>query len=88
MLVGSGNCSSSEECGKLISEILSPLSLSIRETDVLGWFEWRSVIGVVLPELHAVDPTIAARELEALVCGELAARLTPEAALVPDRDPG
>ena len=55
MLVGSGNCSSSEERGKLISEILSPLSLSTRETDVLGWYKQNVSAGVIFTEISIED---------------------------------
>jgi lipopolysaccharide/colanic/teichoic acid biosynthesis glycosyltransferase len=55
MLVGSGNCSSSEERGKLISEILSLLSLSTRETDVLGWYKQNVSAGVIFTEISIED---------------------------------
>src|SRR5947207_3611310 len=55
MLVGSGNCSSSEEGGKLISEILSLLSLSTRETDVLGWYKQNVSAGVIFTEISIED---------------------------------
>jgi len=55
MLVGSGNCSSSEERGKLISELLSQLSLSTRETDVLGWYKQNVSAGVIFTEISIDD---------------------------------
>jgi lipopolysaccharide/colanic/teichoic acid biosynthesis glycosyltransferase len=53
--VGSDGCSSSEERGKLISEILSSLSLSTRETDVLGWYEKDVSAGVIFTEISVED---------------------------------
>jgi len=55
MLVDSGNCSSSEERARLISEILSPLSLATRETDVLGWYKKDVVVGVIFTEISIED---------------------------------
>jgi lipopolysaccharide/colanic/teichoic acid biosynthesis glycosyltransferase len=54
------------------------LTAAIRETDVLGWFEQRSVIGVVLTEIQALDAPVA-REIEARVRLELAKRLNSQA---------
>jgi lipopolysaccharide/colanic/teichoic acid biosynthesis glycosyltransferase len=51
MLVESAKSSSSEERKKLISEILSALSLSTRETDVLGWYKQDLSLGVVFTEI-------------------------------------
>ncbi len=35
--------------------VVEALALVTRETDVLGWFEGRTAIGVILPEIHAID---------------------------------
>ena len=45
-----------------------------RETDVLGWFERGTTIGLVVPDIHAA-PSSVARELEARVRTELGKRL-------------
>ena len=55
MLIDSGNCSSSKERAKLISEILSPLSLATRETDVLGWYKEDVVVGAIFTEISIED---------------------------------
>jgi lipopolysaccharide/colanic/teichoic acid biosynthesis glycosyltransferase len=68
MLVDAGNCSSSEERGKLISGILSPLSLSTRETDVLGWYKKDFSLGVIFTEIRIED--------KASIGGVMLARMT------------
>ena len=78
MLVGSGNCSSSEECGKLISEILSPLSLSIRETDVLGWYKKDVVVGVIFTEISIQDKALIGEVMLARITEVLRSRLKVE----------
>jgi lipopolysaccharide/colanic/teichoic acid biosynthesis glycosyltransferase len=59
--------------------VIEALGTVARETDVLGWFEWRTAIGVILPEIHAIE---AARmsELEARFCRELVKRSDAETA--------
>lgn len=48
------------------------------ETDVLGWFEWRAVIGVIVPEIRTSDMAKAREGLDARVRRELANRLDAE----------
>src|SRR5262249_40520032 len=55
MLLESDKSNSSEERRKLISEILSPLSLSTRETDVLGWYKQDLSLGMVFTEIKTED---------------------------------
>src|SRR2546427_798692 len=50
--------------------VIEALAAITRETDVLGWFEWRGAIGVILPEIRTTDAAKAS-ELEARVCQEL-----------------
>jgi lipopolysaccharide/colanic/teichoic acid biosynthesis glycosyltransferase len=52
---------------------IEALTAVTRDTDVLGWFEWRRAIGVILPEVRAIDAAKAS-ELEARVRRELAKR--------------
>jgi lipopolysaccharide/colanic/teichoic acid biosynthesis glycosyltransferase len=59
--------------------VIAALAAVTRETDVLGWFQWRAVIGVILPEIHAIDAA-SASELEARICRELTRRSDAEAA--------
>ena len=49
-----------------------------RETDFLGWFESRAVLGVILPEIDASDVANAHKGIDARVRRELAKRLDPE----------
>src|SRR5262249_2868274 len=51
MLVDTGNCRSSEQRRNLTAEILSSLSLSTRETDVLGWYKNDVSLGVIFTEI-------------------------------------
>src|SRR3954471_24641422 len=46
MLVDAGNCVSSPKRSKLLSGILSPLLLSARETDAVGWYKEDLMVGV------------------------------------------
>src|SRR2546426_2803364 len=38
-----------------------------RETDILGWFEWRAVIGLIVPEIRASDLANTCEGLDARV---------------------
>src|SRR2546430_10606945 len=78
MLVGSGNCSSSEECGKVFSEFPSPLSLSIRETDVLGWYKKDVVVGVIFTEISIQDKASIGEVMLARITEVLRSRLKVE----------
>jgi lipopolysaccharide/colanic/teichoic acid biosynthesis glycosyltransferase len=53
--------------------VIEALAAVTRDTDVLGWFEWRGALGVILPEIRTIDPAKAS-ELEARVCQELIKR--------------
>ena len=46
-----------------------------RETDILGWFESRAVLGVILPEIDACHVANAREAIEARVRRELAQRV-------------
>jgi lipopolysaccharide/colanic/teichoic acid biosynthesis glycosyltransferase len=59
--------------------VIEALSAAKRETDVLGWFESGTVIGIVLPQFRAPD-VIHACDFEARVRRELAKRLDTETA--------
>ena len=50
-----------------------------RETDLLGWFEQHSAVGVVLTEIETLDPSVA-REIAGRVRRELGKRLGTETA--------
>ena len=55
MLVDIGNGLQSDKNGKALDTILSALSLSTRETDVTGWYENNSVVGVLFTEFGVGD---------------------------------
>ena len=51
MLLDTGHCLPGSEDGKLLNEVLPLLAVSIRETDMTGWYESSSVGGVVFTEV-------------------------------------
>lgn len=53
MLLDRGHRNSDEPSGQVLKEMLSALSASIRETDVIGWYWENTVIGVVFTEVAA-----------------------------------
>ena len=53
---------------------INAVSLAKRETDVMGWFDGQSVIGLILPQIGSFNVSTAP-ELERRVRGELAKRL-------------
>jgi lipopolysaccharide/colanic/teichoic acid biosynthesis glycosyltransferase len=55
--------------------VTGALAAATRETDVLGWIEWRSVIGVVLTGVAPWEADQARVRLDARVRHELAGRL-------------
>jgi exopolysaccharide biosynthesis polyprenyl glycosylphosphotransferase len=55
MLLDMGNGLRSEKNEKALDKILSALSLSTRETDVTGWYQSNSVVGVMFTEFGAED---------------------------------
>jgi hypothetical protein len=80
MLIDSGNCSCSEERGKLISEILSQLSLSTRETDVLGWYKKDVSVGVIFTEISIEDKASIGDVMRARITEVLRSRFKNRAA--------
>jgi lipopolysaccharide/colanic/teichoic acid biosynthesis glycosyltransferase len=55
MLLDGGDCLPSDRNGRILSKILSALSLSTRETDVTGWYKDRSIVGVLFTDISAED---------------------------------
>jgi exopolysaccharide biosynthesis polyprenyl glycosylphosphotransferase len=55
MLLDMGNRLRSDKQGKALDKILSALSLSTRETDVTGWYQTNSVVGVMFTEFGLDD---------------------------------
>jgi len=59
--------------------VMEALTAAKREMDILGWFEWQAVIGVIVPEIHASDLANTCKEIGARVRRTLAKRLGAEA---------
>ena len=57
--------------------VVEALAAAQRDTDVLGWFEHGSVLGLIVPEIEASDASFT-REIESRVQFALAARLDAE----------
>jgi lipopolysaccharide/colanic/teichoic acid biosynthesis glycosyltransferase len=55
MLLDMGNCLPTDRNGKVLGKVLSALSLATRETDVTGWYENNSVVGVMFTEINIDD---------------------------------
>jgi exopolysaccharide biosynthesis polyprenyl glycosylphosphotransferase len=55
MLVDAGNCASSQKRSKLFSGIVSPLLLSTRETDAVGWYKKDFMVGVLFSDIDTMD---------------------------------
>ena len=55
MLLDAGNFLPFDKGGRMLSNILSALSLSTRDTDVTGWYKENSVVGVMFTEISADD---------------------------------
>jgi lipopolysaccharide/colanic/teichoic acid biosynthesis glycosyltransferase len=58
MLLESGNQQGAEKNGKILDNILSVLLLSIRETDVIGWYKDRITAGVMFTGLARYDKNL------------------------------
>jgi lipopolysaccharide/colanic/teichoic acid biosynthesis glycosyltransferase len=58
--------------------VIEALATVTRETDVVGWFESQTAIGVILPEVHAMD-ALRVRELEDRFSRELIKRSDADA---------
>jgi aspartate kinase len=56
MLMDAGDGLPFDRSSKLLSNILAALSVSTRETDVIGWYKGRSVVGVMFTEITMEDP--------------------------------
>ncbi len=55
MLLDAGDCLPSDKTGKVLSNILSALSLATRETDVTGWYKNHSIVGVMFTDISAEE---------------------------------
>lgn len=71
MLLDMGERLSTEKNGKTLGKILAALSATTRETDVIGWYKNRSVLGVMFTEIspaerNSIVGTVIARVSEIL----------------------
>lgn len=71
MLLDTGLCVPSDKNGKVLHKILSALSSSTRETDVLGWYKNNFVIGVMFTEIVIDDKNSILSTVLARVSGAL-----------------
>jgi len=55
MLLDAGNCLPFDESGRVLSNILSALSVSTRDSDVTGWYKNHSVVGVMFTDISIDD---------------------------------
>jgi lipopolysaccharide/colanic/teichoic acid biosynthesis glycosyltransferase len=53
MLLGTGDSLPLDKSGRVLGNILAALSLSTRETDIIGWYRDQSVVGVLFTGLSA-----------------------------------
>lgn len=78
MLLEVGNHQVSKRNGKALDDILSVLVLSIRETDVIGWYKDQTVVGVMFTGLASDDKNCILSVILSRVSTTLRDRLAPE----------
>jgi len=78
MLLEAGNHQGSEKNGKALDNMLSVLLLSIRETDVIGWYKDRITVGVMFTGLACNDKNSILSVILSKVSTTLRGQLTPE----------
>ncbi|HEY6770127.1 MAG TPA: sugar transferase [Candidatus Sulfotelmatobacter sp.] len=78
MLLEVGNHQGSEKNGKALDNMLSVLLLSIRETDVIGWYKDRSAVGVMFTGLAGNDKNSILSVILSRVSTTLRDQLTPD----------
>jgi exopolysaccharide biosynthesis polyprenyl glycosylphosphotransferase len=59
------------------NSVIEGLTAAKRDTDVLGWLEQSSALGLIVPEIEALDSS-SARDVESRVSAALASRLDAE----------
>ncbi|MGB8112966.1 MAG: sugar transferase [Candidatus Sulfotelmatobacter sp.] len=78
MLVDIGQSLRSHKNAKTVENILAAVSASSRETDVTGWYEEHSIIGVMFTEISGDDRSAIINTLIARVSEVLRSNLTSE----------
>jgi lipopolysaccharide/colanic/teichoic acid biosynthesis glycosyltransferase len=77
MLLEAGNLQSLEKNEKALNNILSVLPLSIRDTDIIGWYKDRTTVGVIFTGLARKDKTSILSVILSKVSTTLRDQLTP-----------
>src|SRR5271170_4934745 len=78
MLLEAGKHQSPEKSGKALDNILSVLPISIRETDVIGWYTDRTTVGVMFTGLSCNDKNSILSVILNKVSTTLRGQLTPD----------
>jgi len=78
MLLDMGEYQASHKNGKALSDILSSLSVSTRETDVTGWYKNDSVVGVMFLEIAVDDRSTILSTMMTRVSETLRSHLTSQ----------
>jgi lipopolysaccharide/colanic/teichoic acid biosynthesis glycosyltransferase len=78
MLLGGGKREGSERNETVLDRVLSVLLLSIRETDVIGWYKDRTTVGVMFTGLARHDKNTILSVILSKVSTLLRARLSPD----------
>jgi lipopolysaccharide/colanic/teichoic acid biosynthesis glycosyltransferase len=77
LLLVSANGDASEIPSPIWGTVIDALAAAKRQSDILGWFRLRSIIGLISTEIQTFNAP-AVRTIEARVRRELAGRLNPE----------
>lgn len=77
LLMDTGRAQPTEKNGRILLDILSALQTATRETDVMGWYETNSAVGVMFTEITLENNLILSTILER-ISDVLRGRLTSE----------
>jgi lipopolysaccharide/colanic/teichoic acid biosynthesis glycosyltransferase len=77
LLMDTGRSQPTEKNGRILLDILSALESATRETDVMGWYEMNSAVGVMFTEITLENKLILSTIL-ARISDVLRSRLTSE----------
>jgi exopolysaccharide biosynthesis polyprenyl glycosylphosphotransferase len=78
MLLDTANCPPSVRNGQLLSNVIESLAISTRETDVTGWYQENSVVGVMFTELGTEERNLIVSTVLERVSATLRSRLSFE----------
>lgn len=77
LLMDTGRSLPTEKNGRVLLDILSSLQVATRETDLMGWYEMNSVVGVMFTEI-TLDNNLILSTILARISEVLRDRLTTE----------